>query len=100
MPKRIRINEAQYEGFLKQFEEKRDGSMDIEVPKEGTVQAISNMRHQTAEINHSLLRMAAHKFIDKAFKLGCQYAKADDQEAQMNILKHLERMNKKIDSMT
>ena len=36
MPKRIRINEAQYEGFLKQFEEKRDGSKDIEVPKEGT----------------------------------------------------------------
>ena len=100
MPKRIRINEAQYEGFLKQFEEKRDGSKDIEVPKEGTVQAISNMRHQTAEINHSLLRMAAHKFIDKAFKLGCQYAKADDQGAQILILKTIEKMNKKIDSMT
>ena len=98
MPKRIRIDESQYDKFLKQFEDKRDDHK--EVPKEGTAQAISNMRHQTAEINHSLLRMMAHKFIDKAFKLGCQYAKADDQEAQMNILKRLEHLNKKIDSMT
>lgn len=99
MPKRIRIDESQYDKFLKRFEDKRDDHK--EVPKEGTAQAISNMRHQTAEINHSLLRMMAHKFIDKAFKLGCEYTdKAVDQEAQMNILKRLEHLNKIIDSMT
>ena len=98
MFKRININESQYDKFLKQFEEKRDDHN--EVPKEGVAQAISNMRHQTAEINHSLLRMMAHKCIDKAFKLGCRYTdKTLDQEAQMNILKQLERLNKKIDSM-
>lgn len=99
MSKKIHINESQYDRFLKQFKEKCDDHN--EVPKEGTAQAISNMRHQTAEINHSLLRMMAHKFIEKAFKLGCEYTdKAVDQEAQMNILKRLEHLNKKIDSMT
>lgn len=99
MSKRINMNEEQYDKFLKQFEVQRNkGSKDDEVPKEGTVQAISNMRHQQAEINHSILRITAHECIEKAFKLGTKWTKTHDQEEQVLILKKLERLNKKIDT--
>ena len=89
MPKRISINESQYDGFLKQFEVENG---------ENTAQEISNMRHERAEITKSELKQMAHRYIDMAFNLGKKYVNELDQEAQMLILKKIDKMNKKLET--
>ena len=89
MPKRIKIKESQYDGVVKPLEVDKD---------ENVAQEINNMRHERAEITKSELKQMAHRYIDMAFNLGKKYANELDQEAQMLILKKIDKMNKKLET--
>lgn len=89
--KRIRLTEAQFDDLSKKEA--------IEV-QDDSRHAISKMRSDTDDMKQGELQQMAHSFIDKAFKLGQKYADMQlDVEGRADILKRLNHLNRKIDSV-
>lgn len=89
--KRIRLTEAQFDDLSKKEA--------IEVQDDAR-HAISKMRNDTSDMKQGELQQMAHSFIDKAFKLGQDYADMQlDVEGRADILKRLNHLNRKIDSV-
>ena len=89
--KRIRLTEAQFDDLSKKEAIEIDG--DVE-------KGINQMRKNTSDMKQGELQQMAHSFIDKAFKLGQKYADMQlDIEGRADILKRLNHLNRKIDSV-
>ena len=88
--KRIKITEEQFQDLS------RNEAVKVE---DGDVrQKIQKMRNDTADFKHGETKQLAHSLIDRAFVLGTKYARmAVDIEGRANVMKQLDRMNKKID---
>lgn len=90
--KRIKITEEQFHDLS------RNEAVNIE--DGGVKQKVDQMRNNTSDMKEGELKQLCHRFIDRAFALGSKYAKMEvDIEARAKILKRLDQMNKKIDSI-
>ena len=85
--KRVKITEEQYDNYLKRYQQNT------------TPQAISNMRHDVADLKKNELKVIAREYIAQAFKLGCEYDKTSalDMAQRKEIVRKLNGLQAKID---
>ena len=90
--KRVNIKEKQYKTLLNLFNE------DV---SDTTVQDISNMRHNIADMKISELKFIARDAVNIGFMLGCEYASTSelDFELQKQILQKLNELVENIDEI-
>lgn len=86
--RRIKLSEEQFLDFNNKVKESE------------VRQKISKMRNDTSDMKQGELKQLAHRFIDRAFRLGIKYSKMKtDIEGRARILKKLDTMNIQIDSI-
>ena len=85
--KRVQITENQYNKFL------------IKCKENATAQKISNMRHNVADLKQNKLKVIARGYIAQAFELGREYENELDMAKRKEIMRKLNELQAKVDTV-